>query len=388
MKETLLFLSAQMPSPNASEAGQVCAFHNLEILLEKFEVHLVAFRTKVSRDWSPEPLEKLCASVKLFPVTNFGRALSAISHPTLPTLAAARATGACAAYITALVKKYDFARVHLEGQQMTAYADIFQKITRRTLYAQDIFSQTYARKAQKYSFPRNLFYAAEGRRMKRWERRAFGEITDLYVPSEKDVELVRQLDAGLAAKTKAVPLFFKQYGARDRLAVGRPRLIYWGAYSRSENVDAAEFLVHDILPRIRAMGCDAKILLAGANPPQSFGNFDHNDVEVTGFVEDPGAVLHSAALAVLPLRMGGGVKVKVLELLGAGIPVITTQVGAEGIPCDAANGLIVAGPNADDIAQAALKILALPSEQILSLSMAASRWSEHYAATGNSAILG
>jgi glycosyltransferase involved in cell wall biosynthesis len=153
-------------------------------------------------------------------------------------------------------------------------------------------------------------------------------------------------------------------------------------------VDAAEFLVHDILPRIRAAGCDAKILLAGANPPQSFGNFDRNDVEVTGFIKDPGAVLRSATLAVLPLRMGGGVKVKVLELLGAGVPVITTQVGAEGIPCDAANGLIVTGLDADDIAEAALRTLALPSEQLSNLSKAAVGWSERYADAGNSTILG
>ena len=388
MKETLLFLSAQLPAPNASEAGQVCAFHNLKILSEKFYVHLVAFRTKVSRDWSSEPVEKLCASTKIFQVTNFGRARSALRHPGLPTMAAARATGACAAYITAILKKHDFARVHLEGQQMAVYANIFQKIPRRTLYAQDVFCQTFARKAEKYSFPSNIFYAVEQRRLQRWERLAFGKMTDLYVPSEKDVELVRQLDAGFAARTKAIPLFFQQYGAREELPAGRPSLVYWGAYSRTENVDAAEFLVRDVLPRIRAAGCDAKILLAGANPPQSFGNFDRNDVEVTGFIKDPGAVLRSAALAVLPLRMGGGVKVKVLELLGAGVPVITTQVGAEGIPCDAANGLIVTGLDADDIAEAALRTLALPSEQLSNLSKAAVGWSERYADAGNSTILG
>src|SRR6266550_2084970 len=69
MKETLLFLSAHLPAPDASEAGQVCAFHNLEILSRRFDVHLVAFRTDVSSNWSSEPVEKICASTKIFRLT-------------------------------------------------------------------------------------------------------------------------------------------------------------------------------------------------------------------------------------------------------------------------------------------------------------------------------
>ncbi len=387
MKETLLFLSAHLPAPDASEAGQVCAFHNLKILSEKFDVHLIAFRTEVSRGWSSEPVEKICASTKFFHVTNFGRVRSALRHPGLPTKAAARATGACAANIAAMLKKHAFARVHLEGQQMAVYADIFRQVPRRTLYAQDVFSQTFARKAEKYSFPSNIFYAVEQHRLQRWERLAFGKMTDLYVPSEKDVELVCHLDASLAARTKAVPLFFKNYGARENVPDGRPTLVYWGAYSRSENVDAAEFLVHEVLPRLRVSGYNAKVILAGANPPRSFNNFDPANVTVTGFIADPGATLQSAAIAVLPLRMGGGVKVKVLELLGAGVPVVTTPVGAEGIPCDSANGLIVTGMDADDIARATIAVLSLPPEQLLALSRAAAAWARRYADAGNSAIL-
>ena len=387
MKEALLFLSAHLPAPNASEAGQICAFHNLEILAKKFDIHLVTFRTAVSQNWSSEPVEKICASTRVFRVTNVGRARSALCHPSLPAKAAARATRACAAYIAALMKKNAFARVHFEGQQMAVYSELFENIPRRTLYAQDVFSQTFARKAEKYSFPKSLFFAVEQHRLQRWERLTFGKMTDLYVPSQKDVELVCQLDARLAARTKAVPLFFRNYGAREKVPVGRPTLVYWGAYSRSENVDAAEFLVRDILPLVHAAGHDAKIIAAGANPPPSFKAFDPNNVEVTGFIKDPGAVLRSATIAVLPLRMGGGVKVKVLELLGAGVPVITTPVGAEGIPCDSNNGLIVTGMDAQDIAKTAVRILSMPPDRLLDLSKAAAVWARQYAETGSSAIL-
>jgi polysaccharide biosynthesis protein PslH len=387
MKERLLFLSAQLPAPNASEAGQACAYYNLKILSEIFDIHLIAFRAEVSRDWSSEPVEKICASSKFFRLTNLGRAFSAVCHPGLPTKAAARATSACANYIAAMLKKYNFTRVHLEGQQMAVYANLFQHIPRRTLYAQDVFYQTFERKEKMYGFPSSLYYSVEQQRLRRWERLVFSKMTDVYVPSEKDVELVRQLDPALAARTKSVPLFFRSYGARETVPDGRPTLIYWGAYSRSENVDAAEFLVHEILSRLRMSGCNAKAILAGANPPHSFNRFDPANVLVTDFIPDPGTTLRSATVAVLPLRMGGGVKVKVLELLAAGVPVITTPVGAEGIPCDAAHGLIVTGMEAEDIVQTTLRILSLPPDELLGLSRAAAAWSREYIDAGNSAIL-
>ena len=109
---------------------------------------------------------------------------------------------------------------------------------------------------------------------------------------------------------------------------------------------------------------------------------------MTGFIDEPAATLQSATIAVLPLRMGGGVKVKVLELLGAGVPVVTTPVGAEGISCDSAHGLIVTSMDAKNIAAAAIRTLSLPPDQLLALSKAAAAWALRYADTKTSAILG
>jgi glycosyltransferase involved in cell wall biosynthesis len=178
------------------------------------------------------------------------------------------------------------------------------------------------------------------------------------------------------------------YAARNALPAGRPAIVYWGAYSRNENVDAAACLVGDILPRLQASGHDVKVIIAGANPPRSFDAFDRKNVEVTGFIEDPGDTLRTATIAVLPLRMGGGVKIKVLELLSAGVPVVTTPVGAEGIPCGPAEGLIVTADNdPENIAKAASLLLSRSPEQLMALSKAAAEWARRYAASGNAVLL-
>jgi glycosyltransferase involved in cell wall biosynthesis len=388
MKEKLLFLSPHLPTPSASEAGQASIFRDLEILSKKYEIHLIAFRNNVSQHWSVDASEVLCATTKIFNVTNFSRAASVLSNPGLPVMAAARASKQCAAYIRQLMEQHQFSRIHLEGQQMAVYAPLFGHISRRTLYAHDVFTQTFRRKADKYSFPRSLFYSVELRRLRQWERQVFRSVSDIYVPSEKDVALVCDLDSSLVAKTRYVQLFFRMYAARDTLPTGRTALVYWGAYSRIENVDAATCLVGDILPRLQASGHDVKVIIAGANPPRSFDAFDRKNVEITGFIEDPGDVLRAAIIAVLPLRMGGGVKIKVLELLSAGVPVVTTPVGAEGIPCGPAEGLIVtADSDPENIAKAASLLLSRSPEQLTALSNAAAQWARRYAASGNAALL-
>lgn len=388
MKEKMLFLSPHLPMPNASEAGQASIFRDLEILSKKYEIHLIAFRNNVSQSWSIDASEALCASTKIFNVTNFSRATSVLSNPGLPVMAAARASKQCAAYIRQMMKRHHFDRVHLEGQQMAVYAPLFQDVSRRTLYAHDVFTQTFRRKADKYPFPKNLFYRAELSRLQQWEREVFRSVSDIYVPSEKDVALVCDLDPDLDAKTRYVQLFFRLYGARDALPAGRTSLIYWGAYSRNENVDAAMCLGGDILPRLQAAGHDVQVIIAGANPPRSFDAFDRKNVEITGFLDDPGDTLRAATIAVLPLRMGGGVKIKVLELLSAGVPVVTTPVGAEGIPCSPAEGLIVTTDNdPENIARAASQLLGQSSEQLMKLSKAAAEWARRYASSANAVLL-
>ena len=80
-------------------------------------------------------------------------------------------------------------------------------------------------------------------------------------------------------------------------------------------------------------------------------------------------------------------KVKVLELLSAGVPVVTTPVGAEGISCDERQWSFVTDMNADNIATTTIAFLSLPPEHLLALSKAAAAWARRYADAGNSAIL-
>jgi glycosyltransferase involved in cell wall biosynthesis len=122
-------------------------------------------------------------------------------------------------------------------------------------------------------------------------------------------------------------------------------------------VDAAEWLVREILPRIRAAVPEARLALVGSKPSDAVVALANDVVEVTGFVpDDELARRYAGARVVLaPLRFGAGVKLKVIEALAEGVPVVTTPVGAEGI--EGLDAVIDVADTPEALAAAAIRLL-------------------------------
>lgn len=122
-----------------------------------------------------------------------------------------------------------------------------------------------------------------------------------------------------------------------RAAVGNPPTIaFVGLFEYGPNVDAANFLVKEILPELRSRVPSVQARLVGNASEQVRSLHQPPGVVVTGFVPDIGSELARADLIVVPVRYGGGTRIKILEAFAHRIPVVSTTIGAEGI--DAAPG--------------------------------------------------
>jgi glycosyltransferase involved in cell wall biosynthesis len=112
------------------------------------------------------------------------------------------------------------------------------------------------------------------------------------------------------------------------------RLLFVAGFAHPPNVDAAQFLVREILPLLRAVVADVELLLVGSNPTPQVTSLAEPGVAVTGWVSDAELARHyaTARAAVVPLRFGAGVKGKVAEALREGVPLVTTPTGAQGLP--------------------------------------------------------
>jgi glycosyltransferase involved in cell wall biosynthesis len=137
-------------------------------------------------------------------------------------------------------------------------------------------------------------------------------------------------------------------------------LLFTGNYEYAPNVDAALRLARDIFPRVQAQIPNAQLWLVGNAPPPELQALRSSTITVTGRVPDMRLYLQSAAAFVSPLRLGAGIKNKVLEALALRVPVVASPLSVDGIAVTDERDLLIAETNAQ-IVDAALRLLRDPA---------------------------
>jgi len=131
------------------------------------------------------------------------------------------------------------------------------------------------------------------------------------------------------ASVSVWPLMFPHHGTSRGFA-GRRDVVFLGGYRHSPNVDAVQHFCAEIMPRLLQAEPGLRFVAAGANPTAEVAALAGPNVEVTGMIADLQPVLDGARVFVCPLRVGAGVKGKIMTALAYGIPVVSTSVGIEG----------------------------------------------------------
>ncbi|HVC63483.1 MAG TPA: glycosyltransferase [Acetobacteraceae bacterium] len=176
----------------------------------------------------------------------------------------------------------------------------------------------------------HLLHAAD--RMEERERAIWRGADATLYPSEEETASVRVMEPGVTAHAM-LPYCFETFGVERPAPAGR-NIIFVGGFGHPPNEDAACWFVNNVLPRVRARVPDATLSIGGSNPTPRIRALAGDATRVHADVSDD--VLHAlygaARVAVVPLRCGAGVKLKVVEALKEGVPVVTTPVGAQGLP--------------------------------------------------------
>ena len=191
--------------------------------------------------------------------------------------------------------------------------------------------------------------------MESLERSVWRRADVVLYPSKDEADQVRAIVPEVDARAITAYSYdtFRHASEPD----GREGLIFVAGFAHSPNVDAAEWLVHEVMPEVWRHDPEVKLSLVGSNPTERVQALAGPRVEVTGFVSDPELQRRygAARVAVVALRFGAGVKSKVVEALQQGLPLVTTTVGAQGL-----DGLETVTAVADEpvaIAQAVIRLL-------------------------------
>ncbi|MFL5911113.1 MAG: glycosyltransferase family 4 protein [Gaiellaceae bacterium] len=145
-----------------------------------------------------------------------------------------------------------------------------------------------------------------------------------------------------------------------------PSIVLVGNFGYQPNVDAAMHMCTALFPRIKGAVPDAHLLLVGGSPPAELRRTAAatGSVTVTGEVDEVEPYLTGATVVALPLRIGGGIKVKVLDALRCGSAIVTTPIGAQGLDRQTLGAMLVASDD-DGFAEAVVQLINSPSKREL-----------------------
>jgi glycosyltransferase involved in cell wall biosynthesis len=202
------------------------------------------------------------------------------------------------------------------------------------------------RAAATRSWPARLVHLLDARAWERLQRDAtrWADVT-LCVTEQDRVQLENQGGIGL----RTVPLGIDTDSVQPLWQPSAPpKFLFVGSFSHRPNRIGAKFLVDKVWPRVAQYTKSGQLVLAGRGSRaflRSLGTREPR-IEALDYVEDLAPLFRDCQLFVAPLTEGGGIKIKILEAMARGIPVVTTPIGAEGIVDSAEDALVIANPDA------------------------------------------
>src|SRR5688500_13044172 len=203
---------------------------------------------------------------------------------------------------------------------------------------------------------RRALLEVEWRKMRRYEATACTQASLTLAVSEADRDLLAATApaARVAAVETGVDLqYFAPNGGHEKPAT----IVFTGSLDWYPNEDAVLHFVDEILPHVRAEVPAARFVVVGRKPSAKLRQAaEAAGAIVTGTVDDVRPYLADAAVCVVPLRIGGGTRLKIFEALAMAKPVVSTTIGAEGLPVVSGEHLVLAD-GADDFAHAVVALL-------------------------------
>ncbi|OGL38676.1 MAG: hypothetical protein A2042_06040 [Candidatus Schekmanbacteria bacterium GWA2_38_11] len=237
-------------------------------------------------------------------------------------------------------EKYDFVQIEYfyAGKYQKYIKDAISVILSNDAYfitAYQIFKFKKRLKSKIVSF---FEYLA----IKRYELKMYKKFNWVFFISKKDEEIIKELIPGLT-KTRVIPLGFEikdNFKGEEEI---KKSLIFVGGMRAYFNIDAMLFFCKDIFPLIEKEVPDVKLYIVGESPGEAIKSLSlKNNIFVTGSVPDVKPFINKCEIFIAPLRIGTGIKTKIIEALACGKPIVTTSICVQGLEVENGKHIIIA----------------------------------------------
>jgi glycosyltransferase involved in cell wall biosynthesis len=211
------------------------------------------------------------------------------------------------------------------------------------LFQHNVESALWQRMATTESNPlRRLSYAIESARMSRYEQRALGRFHHIIAVSENDRQQMLEMDRTCEITVVPTGVDTEKFQVAPPSSATPARVVFTGSMDWEPNIDAVEYFCQQIWPRVLAEFPDAIFQIVGRSPFAKVQRLASKSVQVTGTVPTVTDYLRDATVVVVPLRIGGGTRLKIYEAMAMGKAVVSTTIGAEGLSFENGRDLLLA----------------------------------------------
>ncbi|MFH1893015.1 MAG: glycosyltransferase family 4 protein, partial [Candidatus Zixiibacteriota bacterium] len=226
------------------------------------------------------------------------------------------------------------------------------------LVHRNIESELLFRRSKNAPNPLSSAYLAhQGRKLRRFEQQACENFDYHTTVSEHDKKTLESIHCDI--RVQVVPNGVDaDYFVPGSESVTANSLIFVGGMSWYPNLDAMNYFTSDIWHLIKSKIPDLTMAMIGRNPPRNITEFAKKETgfKCLGFVEDVRSHISGAAVYVVPLRIGGGTRLKILDAMAMGKAIVSTTIGCEGIDVTHGTDIIIAD-SAEDIASRTVELL-------------------------------
>jgi glycosyltransferase involved in cell wall biosynthesis len=319
-----------------TRGGQIRTLEMLRQLHKRHEVHYIAFDDPTN----PEGLRRTseyCSFAypvqhKLVPKNSpaFARQLVSGLVSSIPVAGMRYRSAAMRDKINNVIGAHDFDAKVCDFLFPSINID---DLSTWTLFQHNVETVIWERHAQSGRTPAHrAYFALQAKRMNAWEKRVCQSVASVVAVSEVDEELMRSRFG--VKEISSVPTGVDvEYFERPTNASVRHNIVFVGSMDWMPNIDGMRWFLSEVYPIIRAAKPHCRLAVVGRNPPTSLIEAAKDPlVTVTGTVPDVRPYLWQSDVSVVPLRIGGGTRLKIFEAMAAGTPVVSTTIGAEGLP--------------------------------------------------------
>ena len=349
----LLFVASRFPYPPFN-GDQVRAYHHLRVLSRRHTIVLLAPEPPGDRRRCLEAIAPYCAHVDIVPSSRW-RSLTRLAHAPLDRLPLQTLVfydPEIGRRARTLARDWAVDLVHVQMIRMAPVIESLGTLP-RVIDLIDSMAVNLNRQAERSRPPKAWLAAWEANRVEGYERALTRAFDQLVISSPLDRSAIGDFP-NLHVVANGVDLAAHPFVTAER---DEDALVFSGTMWYFPNVDAARWLVHDVLPLIRRHRPRTKLTIVGARPVADVRRLAETPgVTVTGQVPSVHEYVARSAVAVAPMRSGSGIQFKIIEAMAAGTPVVATPTATAGLQSVADRDLLV-GSDAESFAAQVVRLL-------------------------------